>query len=587
MHLLGVLFKLILFFSSCLGVWEFLRRKTNVNIYFLPVLTVAIQTMVLFCAGLLNILSEISFLLEVAGIILLIYFVIIDRGINWLKHYKKIGYIYFGIMLVAVLLTVNGKVVHHYDNFSHWALVVKQMILTDRFPNFQDTVIVYQEYPLGSAAFIYYVAKIVGVAESVWMFAQAYMITACILPVFIYVRKNKIFSLIFMFLSTNFIFIYVISITDLLVDSLLPLACMSMLLYVYSYVGKNNYIIGFDQYLSVPFMIWILQIKNAGIYFVVLVSLWVLLGIKRRWTKIEKGYIRKALLISFLPYISIVLWKKHCEYVFAEAGISYHAMTVENYLNRFNDKSLEDILTICGSWIKFCVTYQGVWLMFLGLFIGGVMCRVVYPKFQKHYYRGVLFAVVMYITYQMGTLGMYIFSMPRGEAMVLAGSTRYCKSILLAVFFVLLLLYIQIISELNFRSKKHFLAGIMAMTTVIVVWWLNSHSFNLFFDIEGDNRSVERAWVENAVKQYEIPEKASCCILVPEEKKGYLYYITRYVLGSAQVTRAVVDSMEDMEGVSDWDYLLIYDKDNPIIQEWLQDYYPDQINQNVIVREKQ
>ena len=33
MHLLGVLFKLILFFSSCLGVWEFLRRKTNVNIY--------------------------------------------------------------------------------------------------------------------------------------------------------------------------------------------------------------------------------------------------------------------------------------------------------------------------------------------------------------------------------------------------------------------------------------------------------------------------------------------------------------------------------------------------------------------------
>lgn len=63
MHLLGVIFRLIIFFCSCMGYWEFFRRKTKVNIYFLPVLTVAVQVSILFAAGLLNILAEISFLL--------------------------------------------------------------------------------------------------------------------------------------------------------------------------------------------------------------------------------------------------------------------------------------------------------------------------------------------------------------------------------------------------------------------------------------------------------------------------------------------------------------------------------------------
>lgn len=470
MHLLGILFKLILFFSSCLGFWEFLRRRTNVNIYFLPVLTVAIQTTVLFCAGLLNILSEISFLLEVAGIILLIYFVIIDKGINWLKHYKKIGYIYFGVMLVAVLLTVNGKVVHHYDNFSHWALVVKQMLLTDRFPNFQDAVIAFQEYPLGSASFIYYVAKIIGQSESVWMFAQAYMITVCLLPVFIYARKNKIFAFAFVFLSTNFIYVYLIQITDLLVDTLLPMAGMSMLLYVYYYTRRGGNMT-METYLSIPFMVWVLQIKNAGIYFVVIASIWILLGIrdeKRR--NPGKKYIIKFVSTAFVPYITMFLWQKHCKYVFLEAETSNHAMTVQNYWNKLNDKSLEDILNICKSWIKFCMVYKEIWLMAFGFVSVGLICCLVTRRFSKTFYKAALFSIILYSIYQVGILAMYIFSMPLGEALRLAGVSRYCRSILLAVFFVLILLCVQIISELNFKLIKNVFTGVAVMATVIVIW---------------------------------------------------------------------------------------------------------------------
>ena len=582
MHLLGIILRLVIFFCSCMGYWEFFRRKTRVNIYFLPVLTVAVQAFMLFMAGLLNILSVISFLMVFAGIAALICFIVSDRGISWVKHYGKTGYVYFGVMLVAILLSVNGKVVSHFDNFSHWALVVRQMLLTDRFPNFQDNIIAFQEYPLGSAAFIYYVAKIVGHAESVWMFAQGYMITACILPVFMYCRKNRVLSFVFMCLTTNLIFVYNIKITELLVDTLLPLAAMSMLLFTY-YAGKNKDTCG-ELYLTIPFSIWILQIKNAGIYFCVIATLWILSRIKSRKGKLRKGEAVKTALTAFAPYVSLLLWQKHCDYVFLKADTSNHAMTAQNYMTELSEKSLNDIWTICSSWIKFCLTYKEVWLVFFCFAVVGVVYYFICRNSRKQFYLAAIFAIVLYITYQIGTMAMYVFSMPLNEALVLAGSTRYCKSILLAVFFVILILCMKILSRLNRVNVKNAISCFALVASVIVIWGFTDNSFQLFFNIPGDNCPEERKWIESNANRYNIPEGAKCCILAPEDNRGYLRYICRYVLHSPQIKAETVSSQEDLEGVTDWDYVFIYDNENPIIQDWIQEYYPDQLNQNVIVK---
>lgn len=582
MHLLGIIISLIIFFCSCMGYWELFRRKTKINIYFLPVLTVAVQASVLFIAGLLNILKEISFLLALAGIVALVYFVISDRGISWVKQYRTTGYIYFGVMLVVILLLVNGKVVSHYDNFSHWALVVKRMLLTDRFPNFQDQVIIYQEYPLGSSSFIYYVAKIVGHTESVWMFAQSYMIIACLLPVFIYCRKNRVLSFLFMLLSTNFILIYIVQITDLLVDTLLPLAAMSMLIYIYYYARRGNRF-GIEFYLFIPFGIWVLQIKNAGVYFCVIASIWILLGIRKRKRKFCRVRLIKSVLVAFSPYISLFLWKKHCSYVFVGAEESKHAMTVENYITGLKEKSLEDIWKICSSWIKFCLTYKEVWLIFFCLVVAGVIYYFVCKKFRRQFYLATLFAVFLFIAYQIGTMGMYVFSMPLSEALRLASSERYTRSILLAVFYVILILYMKIFSELNRVNIKNVMSNILLLATIIAVWGLTDDGFELFFNISGDNRSTERKWIESNVDKYTIPQGAKCYI-VANDNQLYLMHICRYILQSSQVTPISVDSQEDLEQITDWDYVFIYDNENPIIQDWIQEYYPDQLNQNVIVK---
>lgn len=147
----------------------------------------------------------------------------------------------------------------------------------------------------------------------------------------------------------------------------------------------------------------------------------------------KKNFI-KNILIAVSPYTSLILWQKHCEYVFMKAETSTHAMTAQNYITELKTKSLEDIWKICSSWTEFCLTYKDVWLMFLCFVIAGIVWHFLCKNYRKSFYLATLFSLAMYITYQIGTMGMYIFSMPLVEAINLAGSTRYCKSILLAVF---------------------------------------------------------------------------------------------------------------------------------------------------------
>ena len=53
----------------------------------------------------------------------------------------------------------------HYDNFSHWAVVVKNMLITHRFPDAYSAMIDFKSYPLGSSSFLYYFCSVVGSEE--------------------------------------------------------------------------------------------------------------------------------------------------------------------------------------------------------------------------------------------------------------------------------------------------------------------------------------------------------------------------------------------------------------------------------------
>lgn len=577
MHYINYILRLLIFLLSNFGYWEFLRKKTKVHIYFLPALTVALQVSMLYFAGLFHILREVSLLLLLGGILLLLFQL---RKPDFLKHYKNAGYLFLALSMVVLLFYVKGKSLATYDNFSHWGLVVKQMLMTNRYPNFMDHLIGFTEYPLGSATYIYYAASFIGMGESVWMLAQAYMILVSLVPLFILCKRNRTVSCMFMFFVSNFIFIYNIRIMDLPVDTLLPMVSMSALFYIYIYGGGREGCQGNKRelYLAVPFLVQILQIKNSGIFFTAIATVWILAGIrkdKQAWARV---------ITAFAPYLTLILWHKHCSYVFDHSAVSKHAMTVQNYKAIFGGKTMEDIKSISWGVLKFSFTWKDVWLFFLCLAVVGIVAYAAFKNCRSTFRRLFAFCVAMYISYQVGTLFMYLFSMPGEEALKLAGIGRYGRTILLAVFYCTVLLCMKLISEMQLKQMRSVIS-LLSLVAVVAVCQIGAKGriSTIFSDV---SVSVQRDWLEEVRLKYAIPSGDSYCILVGEkDDAGYITYMARYLFQSENISVLPWSEMTDESVMEDSRYILVYDGDNPDIREYMEKNYPAQAGSEVIIRE--
>ncbi len=566
--------KLFLFCVSTVGFWELIRRNTRIDVYFLPGLTIALQTTILFAGGLLNLLPESMWLLYIAGFVGVIFSVSQDRGISFLKVYMDAGFAFLAIVMCVMLLFVRGKIFADYDNFSHWAMVVKRMLEVNRYPNFEDTTIMFQEYPLGSATYIYYFSRLISTSESIQMLAQIYMMAASIVPVFVASRKNKTAALLVALSATNLFFVYNVTVTNLLVDTLLPLVAMSGLLYSSIYCKKGNRPI--EIFFAAFYMIQLIQIKNSGVFYIIMICVWILINARR------DGSIRARIACMAMPFGSLVLWQKHCQYVFAAAMTSKHAMTIENYTSVFNEKTPEDIKEICLQMLRFSITWKDVWITFaIALLIGALI--FIYEKSGIiEYTKMMIFSIAMYITYQLGMLAMYLFSMPGKEATDLAGNTRYTKTVLIAVLYLTLLAAVRLISRADIKKFSQGVIAIVLFASYFGHMYLCMGSIKTF--IQYTDYVEEREWIELARADYEVPNNESYCILIPEDDAGYAYYLGKYIFQSNAVSTLVVNDLAEMDGISS-KYIFVYDHDNEAVEQWIRNRFPEQYGNRVIIRE--
>lgn len=565
--------KLLMFIISNIGYWEFFRKNSKINCYFFPSLTIALQTTILFAAGLLNILQEMTIILSLIGLLSFGYSMYKEKGITFLKSYFNIGFFFLAITSFIMLVFVKGKIFSNYDNFSHWAIVVKNMINTNRYPNFEDSIIEFQEYPLGSATYIYFFSKLVSINESIQMFAQIYMMLTCILPIFIFCKKNNVYNFVALLTMTNFFFVYNTSVTNLLVDTLLPIVAMCSMLYAYFYgraaSGKT------EMFFCSFYLIQLIQIKNSGIFFVVLICLWLLINIKN-----DKRIILRLKCIA-APFLSLVLWHKHCKYVFASAASSKHAMTITNYKSVFGEKTIEDIRLICMSMIKFATTWKDAWFTFAFVILVGVMVFFLAKNERSTYLKISILSFVLYVVYQCGMLTMYLFSMPGKEATSLAGNTRYTKTLLIVILYLTMIVVVKTISNEQIKKIKVLVAT--AFIILLFSAFMKCSLGIIKLAIQNPAYPEERLWIESAKLEYNVPEKESYCILIKNADAGYSNYLGRYIFQTTDISSVLVENEDDMDAIAS-KYIFLYDYENEIVSSWIKANYPDQFGNKVIVR---
>lgn len=183
-----LLFKFVVLFLSFLGYYLFLYKKYHIKKEFIPIVVVSGIGVALFFSGLLNIMPLAAFIVTISGIFMAIkYFQCSKEGFLPLC---SMGIIFLLCSTVYFAVFLRGHIFIEYDNFSHWALVVSEMLRTDQLPNFQSSVITFQAYPTGSASFIYYVCKIIGNTDACMAFSQTIIELCCLTTLFAFAKKN-------------------------------------------------------------------------------------------------------------------------------------------------------------------------------------------------------------------------------------------------------------------------------------------------------------------------------------------------------------------------------------------------------------
>lgn len=257
--LLGV--RVLLFALSTFGYLTFAHRKTRISVDFLPALVFTGQICILFFAGLLNLLPLAVPVLFLVGLLLAL------GSLHYRKQYRDFvtpALIFFALACLYFLLLLKGVLFTGYDNFSHWALVVKQMLQTDRFPTWQDPIILFQGYPLGSSVFIYYVSRLIStVSEGCQMFAQTMLTISLILPVFSGIRKRKLPGFLLLLGASLFFLSYIATPDSLYVDTLLPLCGAFGFLLLNRELEADEH----TAWLTVLPAAAVIMIKNSGIFF--------------------------------------------------------------------------------------------------------------------------------------------------------------------------------------------------------------------------------------------------------------------------------------------------------------------------------
>ncbi len=423
----------IIFLLSFIGYSYCLYLMIRPQLCFIPVAVITFETVVVYFGGIAGILEVIVWLVAAVGAALGLTLLI---ELKWSRprfFVPRIFWVGYVVMAFLFLLLLFFEHLQHYDNFSHWGIVVKAMLSGNAFPTTENRLIEFQNYPLGSSTWIYFVCFFCGRAEHTMLLAQGVLIFSLLAAILGMVKRKNVFLLYGLLAAGCSILTFfniTIRINNLLVDFLLPLfvlACWSIM----QYYGSD-----LRQYvLLTPMMGMLLIIKSTGVIFCAFVVCgWIYYRFLDRGNgNFNIRTVGAAALSLLLGATTYLAWKYHMATVFA--GIS----------NKFET----DASKIVGGGAKTAEEVQQILTLFLqtatdpstrparGFYVinAAVIVILLYQfLFKRRRFSRIRNSLVlldlMTIAYYAGILAMYVYSMPMEEAATLAGFDRYASSIM-------------------------------------------------------------------------------------------------------------------------------------------------------------
>ena len=526
----------ILFLLSLSGYIYICHKKIQLEKEYIPIFVLSIIALIVFLGGLLGQLLLNACLVMVIGLILSSVLIkdILKKKV--IVGSLSLSSICLTIGIIAFLILSLFLRWDHFDNFSHWGIVVKQMLIDHHFPNYQNSLIAFKDYPLGISSLIYYFCVFLGKSQGIMLVSQNALLLSCFYAMFGIIKEKKRFLLyttLALGLSLCIYLNYMIRINNLLVDFLLP--CVVLATFSISYQYRHQFKKGIIT--LIPILMFITIIKNTGIFFMIIGYLyWIIISKNHSSSVIKKVFY--SLGIFFIILLPILLWKYHVQITFIDWQHKFDLFSK----NIPPSKYLQVISLFIQSTFSF--TYRSSQALFLFQILAMLLCLYNHFILKKKWllWKAWIGCNLVVICYYVGILAMYLFSMPEYEALKLAGYERYACSIVVLLGGSLTLIYSEFGELIAIRKDySKSLAG--KVYQIVGDHWDKQDSNNRYLVVSSNQKQID---------SYEID------------------YTVKYFLYASNVD--VVSSINQKKQFENYDYLIILDQD--CIEQKILKQYP-------------
>ncbi|WP_195853191.1 hypothetical protein [Aerococcus sanguinicola] len=418
------------FILATVGICLSLKRWAGFALESTLILTVSLETCLFFLFALCQALSLGFYLVRILGCLALLVHLIQylrQPTITW-PRLRAPQLIFWGLFLIYSLALV-GTHFTHYDNFSHWARIVKFITLEGRLVQDGDQFISFTSYPPGSALYLGYWMQGLPLRDDLMLIGQNLINFACVWPLVGlasgFQKKQGLAS------GIALVFIALLNILDrgaghilytsLLVDFLLPLVALAAVTSLY----RHRQHFGQLSLITAAMTSFLILIKNSGIFFVILIILYYAYLV---WTR-HRARFKLGLLACLCPFLHLGLWNHYVGQTFSQ--VSKHSVNLAAYEEILGEKSLADIQAITNRFLRFFLksevaSNQALYL-FLALCALGILLGWL-KRTPRQRTVGIMLAILIF--YIISLYAMYLFSMPLAEAIRLASIHRYMGPIL-------------------------------------------------------------------------------------------------------------------------------------------------------------
>ena len=459
------------------------------------------------------------------------------------------------ILLCILFIALNkGRVFEDYDEFNHWARIIKNMFLFNSYGINEETIVVFNEYPPFTAIFQYIFLSIKNVfREDIILTAQCILYLSVIIPITKNIRWNKsLISLILIIPSIIFIpvIFYENFYLNILVDGILGIMFASLIFTEYE---EKDPIF---KYIKIFSLLTILTLtKTSGTALAVLAL--IIIIIKMVIDK-NKSELKHLCVVTFGVILLTSIW-----YIKIDDGVK--RWDFEQYIETEN-KTQEDQINIAETFMKVTVLKGNITIKELSIFIMFliIICLNFYTlqkarkredKDYKYYSISMIVSIPIYLVFLLITY-MTIFDLDEAENLTCLD--RYSSTIFLAN------IIFQLMSIIKFNVKVDIQKVIILFTTLIIflpmqniaTQYINGKNYIAMSNINRDIYTKFRIYKNRVEKDSKI-----LFIAGSKAKLAYLKSLNEYE-SNIFIKEIIVGDFENEKQLEEiainYDYVFIY-----------------------------